>query len=120
MVAGGLLGDVQAGGDVGVAQVAAEQRQHLELAGREPRRVGRRRPPGTARQPPHAKLPQPPGDGVGGRPRPQPLQLFQRTPQRLLMVGIGQRERGLVRAANLAPALGRPRPLAGELERVGL
>jgi hypothetical protein len=29
----GLVGDVQAGGDVGVAQVGAEQRQHLELAG---------------------------------------------------------------------------------------
>src|SRR5919197_4150874 len=42
VVVHGLLGDVQAGGDVGVAQVAAEQRQHLQLAGSEPGRVGGR------------------------------------------------------------------------------
>jgi hypothetical protein len=120
VVVDGVLGDVQAGGDLGVAQVGGEQREHLELSGGEPGGVGRGRPPRTARQPPHAELAQPPGNGVGGRPCPQPRQLVQRPPQRLLLVGLGQREGGLVRAAQLAPALGRPGPLAGELERVRL
>jgi len=48
-------------------------------------------PPGTARQPPHDELAQPPDDYVGGRPRSQPLQLVQRPPQRLLLVRIGRR-----------------------------
>ena len=45
MVVDGLLGDVQEGGDVGVAQPVAEKPEHLELAGGEPRGIGGRRPP---------------------------------------------------------------------------
>jgi hypothetical protein len=101
-----------------LVRLAVEQRQHVKLAGGEPGRVGRRGPPGTARQPPHAELPQPPGHDRRRRPRPQPQQLLQGAAQRLLLVGVGQGERGLVGAAGLAPAPGRPLPLAGELQRV--
>ena len=79
---------------------------------REAGRVLPRRRPRPARDSARAALAQPPGDDRGRRRAPEPLQLVERPPERLLLVGIRERERRLVRAAELAPQLGRPRPLA--------
>ena len=59
VVVGGLAGDDQARGDVGVAQTLDQQGQHVELARGEPGRVGPRHRRRPARHAAHAELAQP-------------------------------------------------------------
>ena len=94
-----------------------DQREHLELArasGRpDSRGCARTR---AARQPARPALAQPPGDDRRRGPRPEPLQLVERPAQRLLLVGVRERERRLVGAAELAPSA---RPPAATRRRAG-
>ena len=50
----------------------------------------------------------------------QSLQLLEGTAKGLVVVGVRERERGLVGTPELAPEVRRASPLAGDLERVGL
>ena len=64
-------------GDVGVAQAAGDQAQHLELARRQVRRIGARRRPRPARDG-CAEGPQTLARELRRRPCAQPLELAQR------------------------------------------
>ncbi len=101
-------------GDGRVPGAVGEEAQDVELPGCQGCRVGARRGVGPTRDA-DAELAQLACDDRGSRPRLQPLQLRQRLPQRLLLVGIGERERRLVRAPELRPLPRRLPPVAGEL-----
>ena len=111
------LGDDEPLGDLRVAQAVGQQRQHLELARGQPGRVLARARSRPARESAHAALAQPARDDRRGGSGAQRLQLGERAPERLLLVGIGQRERRLVGAAELAATARPPRRIAGELQR---
>ncbi len=96
----------------------AEQGRTSSLAGGEAGRVGQGRPPGPARPPPDAQLPQPRGHGVRGRPGAEPFQQVEGGEQVVLGGAVGQRQRLLVGAAERPPGRGRRRP--GPLQVAGL
>ena len=73
---------------------------------------------GRPLQPARAALAQAPCDDRGRRPSAECQQLAVRLAQRGLIVGVGQRERGIVRAALLAPQLRGPLALTGDREAV--
>src|SRR5437764_14084013 len=91
------LGEEQALGDLRVAQAFGEQGDDLQLACGQSRRVLLRRAPRAARQPADSELAQPLYDDRRRRDSAELLQLCERAPQRLFLVRLGERERGLVR-----------------------
>src|SRR5439155_8949621 len=104
--ADGPLRDEEACRDLRVAQPLRDQRQHLELACGEARRVaasGRARPVGHV---PGAALAEAAGHATGRGPRTQLLQLGERAPEVALAIARGERQGALVAAAQLAPARG--------------
>src|SRR5919197_1249764 len=78
----------------------------------------RRRAPGPAPNAACAALVQRPPDEGSRRLRTECLELLQRASERRLVVGLRERERGLVRRVELAPRASRAAPVAGELRRV--
>ena len=74
----------------------------------------------SSRQPAGAALAQAARDDRRRRPSAQSLQLLQGTAKGLVVVGVRERERGLVGTAELCPELRRAPPLAGDLEGVRL
>ena len=105
-------------GDLGVPQALSDELQHLEFARREVGGVAQCRRAGPPRQPARPALAQPARDEHRGRPGAQPLQLDKRAAKRVLVLGVGQREGGLVGTADLGPQLRGPRPVAGDLDGV--
>ena len=59
------------------------------------------------------------GDDRSGRGGAETLELVEAAAQGCLVVGVGQRERGLVEASEVGPELRRLFPLPGELQRIG-
>ena len=116
----GLLRYHQALGDLRVAQSLRHEREHLEFPRGQARWVlacPRARP---TRNPPDATLAQPAGDDRGDRSSPERLQMLESLLNRGLVVCVGERERGLIWASDLAPARSRPRPIAGDRQPVRL
>src|ERR1700722_12674341 len=108
-----LLRHHQALGDLRVAQSLRHEREHVEFPRGQPRWVLACLWARPTRNPPHATLAQLAGDDRGGRSSPQRLQLLESLLKRGLVVCVGERERGLIWAPDLAPALSGPRPIAG-------
>ncbi len=80
VVADGLLGQEQLPRDGGVRQVAREQRQHFQLARREPRGIRARRAIGSALQPSHAFGLELPAQPARHRLRAELIEDLERTP----------------------------------------
>ena len=116
-----LRRDEQPLGDLGVAQAPAP-RSASTSSSRAVRpagfcRVAGRGPRGSPRAP-RSRSRRATIAAAGAAPKR--LQLVERAPQRLLVVGVRERQRRLVGAAELPPQLGRLDRMTGELQRVGL
>src|SRR4051794_32465045 len=109
VVVDGALGDDEPLGDLGVPQPLGDEGEDLELARREPGGVLLRRGPRPAREATGAALAEPAGQDRRSGAGAELLELVERLPERLLRAGVGEGERGLVRAAELPPVVGSAR-----------
>src|SRR6266545_7238174 len=117
MVVDRPLGEHEPLGDLGVAEPLGDESEHLELTRSQPGGILLRRrawPPG---QPACAALAQAASNDGGSRLRAEAVQLVQSAPDRLLVVGIEERERGLIRRFEVGPQLGGAPPVACYLSR---
>ena len=95
---------------------SATSASDLELARRQPGGVVARRGPRAAADVAQAALAQAARDAAGRRIGAQALQLGQPSPLRGVVVGMGEGQRRLVRAAHRGPAARPPPRVAGQLE----
>ena len=115
-----LLREEETLGDFRVAKPLRDEREHLELARCQVRRVLSCRGARSPRQGAGAALAQSASDDRRCRTGAEALELGQRAAQGIVVVCVSQRQGGLVGAADLGPELGGPRPLAPHLEGIRL
>ena len=97
----------------------SDRLEHLELARGEMRGILARGAVGPARHATRPALAQALGDDRRGRPRAEAVQLQQAASQSVVVFGIAEGERRLVRAAELGPEARRLLPVARERRGVG-
>jgi hypothetical protein len=107
VVIDGPLGEHEPSGDLCVSHSFGDKSENLSLAWGQAARIPPRRRTRSPREPTSSAFAKTACDVCCRGPCVQPLQLLQRTAQRLLFVRVCQRERGLVGAAGLALQLGR-------------
>ena len=94
--------------------------EDLEFAQAQARRISPARVPRASRHTLGAEVAKLAGHDRSCRPRTHSLQVSEREPQRLLLFSVRERERRLVRTAELCPQLRGTLPVARDLEHIGL
>src|SRR6185437_2835651 len=109
------LGEDEPRGDLGVPKTLGDEREHLQLPSREAGGILAGRRPGATGKATDAAVSQACGDDRGRRPAAELLELVERLPEGVLVLGAGECDRSVVPTSQSGPQLGGTLRIARQL-----